>query len=225
MEGPFYTNFFFKMKFKECFISWCWSHTLDPIETTKDRNEKSLPQTGLDPGFHSAQLCGFRAALHGWVKGHANLEYLMNSTFWIQILGNIVQSIFLVLIILYKLKYLKYYHRSCDIIPPTGEPCKRTPAAPCPSLREPTLAEPMLSTLPPPKFVPPPSVAMLPVPRACVVPCTVCQFSPVGQRSPVCSPVCQCSPVGQRSPVCSPVCQCSPVGQRSPVCSRPSVSV
>ena len=28
MEGPFQTNFFFKMKFKERFMSWCWSHTL-----------------------------------------------------------------------------------------------------------------------------------------------------------------------------------------------------
>ena len=31
MEGPFKTNFFFKMKFKECSISLCWSHTLSII--------------------------------------------------------------------------------------------------------------------------------------------------------------------------------------------------
>ena len=31
MEGPFKINFFFKMKFKECSISLCWSHTLSII--------------------------------------------------------------------------------------------------------------------------------------------------------------------------------------------------
>ena len=28
MEGPFKTHFFFKMKFKDCFISWCSSQIL-----------------------------------------------------------------------------------------------------------------------------------------------------------------------------------------------------
>ena len=74
-----------------CFLPT--SKTLDLIERTKDRTEKSLPQTGLDPGFHSAQLCGFRTALHGRVERLANLEYFINSTFWIEILGNIVHRL------------------------------------------------------------------------------------------------------------------------------------
>ena len=31
MEGPFKTNFFFKMKFKECSLSLRWSNTLSII--------------------------------------------------------------------------------------------------------------------------------------------------------------------------------------------------
>ena len=74
-----------------CFLPT--SKTLDTIERTKDRTEKSLPQTGLDPGFHSAQLCGIGAVPHGWVERFANLEYLINSTFWIEISGNIVHRL------------------------------------------------------------------------------------------------------------------------------------
>ena len=74
-----------------CFLPT--SKTLDPIEKTKDRTEKSLPQTGLDLGFHSAQLCGIGAVPHGWVERFANLEYLINSTFWIEISGNIVHRL------------------------------------------------------------------------------------------------------------------------------------
>ena len=31
MEGPFKTKKIFKMKFKECFISLCWSYTLSIV--------------------------------------------------------------------------------------------------------------------------------------------------------------------------------------------------